>query len=666
MTGDEKDRDKPRCYLVTVGTSLIGKCEQEMHPKIWSLDDIEHKLYNPGLYNPVADGVCTHKDCMNEENTNHRGCDRFSNYVYAYNDFPKWLMRKRSTAELAKCSAELSSLYRGVPSSEKPPGKGDRIILIHTNTPAGCLSSQLLKDILEGSNLISEKPECVLPVVCKGMGRMDDGTFVEEGIPELTRTLSDLIRLHSKTHYVFLVPTGGYKSIIPYVTVVGMLLEREVTGIHYIYEDSDRRLDLPLAPLGIALPEWHGKAFLIGMALVGNPKAVEWLKNDSPRIADMLREKEGGGYELDDFGRLLWEEYHNVVMRSPGMAPRRLPVARGMGWAARSDLAQRAILFMEEWEHLWEGHPSQHVDHTRAHCHNLIRLMEELLEPIEGFLSPEELYLLTAAIWLHDIGYGEFYQETKDGPRFLSLKGVKKAHHCLSAQRIRRKARELGFDDFDNSQEAQLLALLCLSHRGPDKVKEYADCLKNFQSVLLPGENGARSKAEIRPLLLACLLVVLDTCDMGVPRAGGEKFRKARVAANQDEVAATEKMLARIPEALDCLPEDVRAFIYQYRDILLENYCYLSSSQKHFDNHAKVVWTSFEHNPENRVWHVTLKVHPVPSMKGQIVKHVDEVWHVKLDFECINEILEGNGYDIRFDLGEGEVLDEKDVVLIDR
>jgi len=665
MIGDEKDTGKPRCYLVTVGTSLIGKCEQAKHPGNWSLYDIENNLYNPGLYNPVADGVCTHKDCMNEKNTNHRNHDWFSNYVNAYDAIPKWLTTKRSTAQLAECSAELSSLYRGVPSDETPPGKNDRIILIHTNTPAGCLSSQLLKDILEGSDLISEKPECVLLAVCKGMGRMDDGTSVKEGIPELTRILSDLVRLHSKTHHVYLIPTGGYKSIIPYVTVVGMLLEREIRGIHYIYEDSDKRLNLPLAPLGIALPEWHGKAFLIGMALAGSKEAMDILGKESPRIAQMLREKDGG-YELDDFGKVLWGEYHNVVMRSPGMGLRVLP---GTGWATRPELAKRAIRFMEEWEYLWEGHPSQHVDHTRAHCHNLIRLLEELLTLIEGFLTSEELYLLTAAIWLHDIGYGEFYQETKDGPKFLGLKGVKDAHHELSAQRIRRKAEALGFGAFDNSQEAQLLALLCLSHRGPKGVQNYIKKLKNFKSVSLPGETGAPIKAEIRSLLLACLLVVLDTCDMGVQRAGGKKFRKARLAANLDEVAATEKMLASIPQDLDCLPEDVRVFIHRYRDILLENYCYLDSSPKHFGDHAKVVWTSFRKpDKENEVWHITLQVHPEESMKGKIVEFVNEEkgWHVKADFDRINEILECNGYNIRFYVDEGEVLDEKDMVLMDR
>ena len=134
----------PRCFLVTVGNSLIVKVREHLERKGCYLDsdflnprEIEDLQYHPGdweekkwknslLYKEAVDKI--------KEAFENRGLD-FGSFI--------------------KLSAELSSLYHIKPR----PGriKGDKVILFATCTPTGYLCANLLKWILEEVEIKPDK-----------------------------------------------------------------------------------------------------------------------------------------------------------------------------------------------------------------------------------------------------------------------------------------------------------------------------------------------------------------------------------------------------------------------------------------------------------------------------------------------------------------------------
>jgi len=649
---------KPRCYLVTVGTSLLSKCKgsptYKTHPG-WSADSIE-KLEDEAI-KPY-----THEKCLTSDNP------RFKNYERAYTDVAKWVKEHVTQFDelLKDCSAELSSLYRGAPPEEILPGGQDldKVVLVHTNTPAGVLCARLLKETLTQSPALkaegcSFQQDCVTEKPCELLGSAGDPGFAKLGIPQFVGLLRDVILEHSKDCRVFLIPTGGYKSLIPYATITGMLLRREIEEIRYIYEDSNERLRLPVVPLGVDFYEWHLNAFLVSLTLAGSEEAFRELNQRSPEIAEMLN-GDGPPYTFNEFGDFLWQEYRRVVWTSSSLTQRDPPVFIQM--ARIPSLAQRTIRFMQEWENLWEGmRLPQIVSHTHAHCHNLVCLAEQLLGPVMKsdirFMEPVELYLLTAAIWLHDIGHNEHYlEELEGGPQFLSLEGVRKEHAKLAYQRIARKAAELGFlPDFEHSDEAQLIATICLVHRGPESIERHIDQLRRFEGLRLG--IGGREYEVKQPVLVACLLSILDTCDIGVARAGNAKFRNARTRATIEEIEATAEHLRSLPDQEE-----------EYRRLLEDDLKFLKASPDHFKNHAAIARVSLQVDSlDTDKKAATVVIHPNKTARDSDpgfdpVEHVDRCWHLRRDIEGFNRVIQNYcGGRLILRLSQGQELDEDEV-----
>lgn len=141
-----------------------------------------------------------------------------------------------SKAFLTKISAETNSL-RAMDVSED-----DKLILLHTETKDGQICAHEVAGILEHDFNIRPVLRSI-----KGLQVTDALRFRREGIQDLVRVLDELhTEAAGNGSKLSLNITGGFKGVVPYVTLFGLLRRLDVV---YLFEQSDSLICLPPAPL---------------------------------------------------------------------------------------------------------------------------------------------------------------------------------------------------------------------------------------------------------------------------------------------------------------------------------------------------------------------------------------------------------------------------------
>lgn len=129
-------------------------------------------------------------------------------------------------------SAEINSLDRmGIKDA-------DEIALLHTETEDGKICAEELAVLIEEHFAITPR---LCPI--EGLQVTDEQRFRRVGIQNLFSTIE---KLHGDRTDVKLNATGGFKSVVPYITLYGLLHRLPVT---YIFEQSNALLTLPPAPV---------------------------------------------------------------------------------------------------------------------------------------------------------------------------------------------------------------------------------------------------------------------------------------------------------------------------------------------------------------------------------------------------------------------------------
>jgi len=132
-------------------------------------------------------------------------------------------------------SAEIHSLYR-IGIAER-----DRIILLASSTEDGYCCAVAVKKYLEhywnGLDIKLEK--------IKGLQISDPELFRTTGVVEFVRAILKEVDNYGASN-IILNPTGGYKALVPYTVLLGML---KGVKCDYIFEQSTRLLELPPLPV---------------------------------------------------------------------------------------------------------------------------------------------------------------------------------------------------------------------------------------------------------------------------------------------------------------------------------------------------------------------------------------------------------------------------------
>lgn len=180
-------------------------------------------------------------------------------------------------------------------------------------------------------------------------------------------------------------------------------------------------------------------------------------------------------------------------------------------------------------EKIWE-HPYLYwfTDHGIQHSQKIIEHIEDIIRPFwndPNFLTPEEIYVLNASAYLHDVGMQYLKWENNGMLKPVNqlteedYNGIRKRHAEKSFDLIKqtiikrdRDALDLGLED-DNYLEA--IALVCKGH----STENFIDVIKILdENPLTPSNKRFRGK------LLVALLLFADELDLHNSRVDFSKL----------------------------------------------------------------------------------------------------------------------------------------------
>jgi putative CRISPR-associated protein (TIGR02619 family) len=169
--------------------------------------------------------------------------------AYGDNDFPgreiydltlNTLRANINNREFLSAScAEINSLLRIVGDSQ--PDTNDELHFIASETPDGVLAARIIADFCMYDLL---DRDCKIHII-EGLQVENALRFRTVGLRGLIKTIYDLLRDRDIYRRV-LNPTGGFKGVVPYLTLIGML---QKTEIQYIYERSEEIISLSHLPI---------------------------------------------------------------------------------------------------------------------------------------------------------------------------------------------------------------------------------------------------------------------------------------------------------------------------------------------------------------------------------------------------------------------------------
>lgn len=198
--------------------------------------------------------------------------------------------------DLYETSAEIKSLVHMGISSE------DKVYLIATDTLDGQVCAEIVRDFLVEKKICSGDAISIKNIA--GLQATDGRKFRKEGI----KNLFDFLLRFEHEDAVF-NPTGGFKSVVPYMALVGMLFNKPV---RYIHEDSDDLISL--ADLPLVLNEdiiFPVEEKLLRIEQETAISTAEWqtgLDYHDHRF-DVLVEEVEGQITLSGLGFLFWEKF---------------------------------------------------------------------------------------------------------------------------------------------------------------------------------------------------------------------------------------------------------------------------------------------------------------------------------------------------------------------
>lgn len=156
-----------------------------------------------------------------------------------------------------------------------------------------------------------------------------------------------------------------------------------------------------------------------------------------------------------------------------------------------------------------------YTDHGISHSERVIQNIEKIIEPLRNELTGEELYILLAACYLHDIGMQYLKIPGKNGPPSLEdVEYIRKEHPKRSAELIRENAVPLdGAKNFPLNITTEFLGAIMaiVQAHGTEYFSECVEKLTNNP----PRPNNQ----NIRGPFLAALLMMGDELDLHEKRS---------------------------------------------------------------------------------------------------------------------------------------------------
>jgi len=207
-----------KIIITTVGTSLLENA---------GITDSEKKL----LENPR-----TKNDLPFDYELDERLIRNLKNKIFIHLK-PKKLYKNE---ELDKTSAEIKSIYKIIQELNE---KDIRINLIVTDTLAGRICAEILEEYF------IENFEVDTNLIKINNLQVYDSSEFELGVSNFISKVYDIIESFGKDN-ILLNPTGGFKSLVPYISLLGMIKK---IPIFYIFENNQNLIKLLPLPINFSI-----------------------------------------------------------------------------------------------------------------------------------------------------------------------------------------------------------------------------------------------------------------------------------------------------------------------------------------------------------------------------------------------------------------------------
>ena len=264
--------------ITTVGTSLATNIINPLRSKC-NISDEEQKALE--CFSKIQQ-----KDFKEKEN-----------YLKEYNFLKKFILKNIDFSE--KTSAEVKSIL----ALRKKYNDFLKIELIATDTIISPLCSEILKEILE-ENIENLEAKLDEKNIIKDL-QVANYQRYKRGLINLINRLNEFAYNGEYFGEMILNITGGFKGVIPYMTIFGQVNN---IPIFYIFEFTNSLISIPQIPISIdeSLFEKYFKEFyLISNDMIEvNKFSKEFLKE-----CENLIEIDDGLVYINALGKILWDKY---------------------------------------------------------------------------------------------------------------------------------------------------------------------------------------------------------------------------------------------------------------------------------------------------------------------------------------------------------------------
>lgn len=205
------------------------------------------------------------------------------------------------SADVSKISAEVNSLDKLDIKDE------DVLYLIATDTCDGELAAEILKAYLENkrinSNIFIEK--------IKDLQVEDAVKFERTGIKLLFEKIGTIMDRYIGAEVIFNI-TGGFKGVVPYITIAGMLYKRQIA---YIFERTTSLITLPMIPLDFdfsTVEKYYKKLSAIRDEMQSEKDFYDGISFDERADLDTFCSHEDGLVYLTTVGEMILKRYEQM------------------------------------------------------------------------------------------------------------------------------------------------------------------------------------------------------------------------------------------------------------------------------------------------------------------------------------------------------------------
>jgi len=205
----------------------------------------------------------------------------------------------------SKASAEIASILK-----IKENFKDDlEVYLLATDTIVSRLAAEIIEEVLldDGDIRVMFNPQSD---VIEGLQVEDYKSFVETGLRKLVKRIEQIINYYPD-NVIFNI-TGGYKGVIPYLTILGQINRCEIV---YIYEETETLITIPKVPITVdfwVFDRYYEEILQLEEGIDNYSRVRNKKFQAFEELEKMgLVEKIDGGAILSPIGIILFESFKN-------------------------------------------------------------------------------------------------------------------------------------------------------------------------------------------------------------------------------------------------------------------------------------------------------------------------------------------------------------------